>query len=44
MKKNISKIILGLALAGTLVCSSGCGSTRTENGVTIEQGSRMPWF
>ncbi len=44
MKKNISKIILGLALAGTLVCTSGCGSTRTENGVSIEQDSRMPWF
>ena len=38
MKKNISKIILGLALAASLVCSSGCGSTRIENGVTIEQG------
>ncbi len=44
MKKNISKIILGLALSASLACSSGCGSTRTENGVTIEQDSRTPWF
>jgi hypothetical protein len=44
MKKNITKIVLGLALAASLVCSSGCASTRTENGVTIEQDSRIPWF
>ena len=44
MKKNISKIILGLVLAATLACASGCGSTRTENGVNIKQGSRLPWF
>ncbi|MBL6919449.1 MAG: hypothetical protein ISR41_02980 [Puniceicoccaceae bacterium] len=44
MKKNISKIVLVLAFAGTLACSSGCGSTRSENGVTIEQNSHMPWL
>ncbi|MFL2832829.1 MAG: hypothetical protein ACJ0BK_04375 [Coraliomargaritaceae bacterium] len=44
MKKNISKIILGLVLAANLVCTSGCGSTRTENGVNIKQDSRLPWF
>ncbi|MEC8613852.1 MAG: hypothetical protein VXY17_00430 [Verrucomicrobiota bacterium] len=44
MKKNLSKIILGLALAVTLAYISGCGSTRTENGVNIKQGSRLPWF
>jgi len=44
MKKNISKIALVLAFAASLVCTSGCGSTRTENGVSIEQDSRMPWF
>lgn len=44
MKKNILKIALVLAFATSLVCTSGCGSTRTENGVNIEQGSRIPWF
>jgi hypothetical protein len=44
MKKNITEFVLGLALALSLVCTSGCGSTSTENGVTIEQDSRMPWF
>ena len=44
MKKNIPKIILGLVLAAGLVCISGCGSTSTENGVTIEQDSHMPWM
>jgi hypothetical protein len=44
MKKNITTFVLGLALIASLVCTSGCGSTSTENGVTIEQDSRMPWF
>ena len=44
MRKNITKTVLGLALTASLIWTSGCGSTRTENGVTIEQDSRMPWF
>ena len=44
MKKNISKIVLVFAFAATLACASGCGSTRTENGVNIKQGNRLPWF
>jgi hypothetical protein len=43
MKKNISKITLVLTFAASLVCGSGCGSTRSENGVTIEQNSHIPW-
>ncbi|MEC7235763.1 MAG: hypothetical protein VXV86_03680 [Verrucomicrobiota bacterium] len=44
MKKNLSKIILVFAITATLAYASGCGSTRTENGVYIKQGSRLPWF
>ena len=50
MKKTIPKIALCLCLATALVGLSGCGSTRTENGVTIENKanynplSYIPWF
>lgn len=39
MKKRIQQIAHVLGLATALLCLSACGSTRTENGVTIEQGS-----
>jgi len=44
MKKRISQIILCLGLTAVLLGTSGCGSTRTENGVTIESGNSIPWF
>ncbi|MEC8219177.1 MAG: hypothetical protein VX014_00975 [Verrucomicrobiota bacterium] len=44
MKNNILKIVLVFAVAATLAYASACGSTRTENGVNIKQGSRLPWF
>jgi hypothetical protein len=46
MKKRTQQIALILSLAAALLCASGCGSTRTENGVTIESKGRdfIPWF
>ncbi len=37
MKKHFSRIILGICFTTALLFLSACGSTRTENGVTIEQ-------
>ncbi|MDQ8207040.1 hypothetical protein QEH52_05945 [Coraliomargarita sp. SDUM461003] len=37
MKSSLSKIALSLCCATALLWLSGCGSTRTENGVTIEE-------
>lgn len=41
---NISNIVLVLAFALTLACSSDWGSTRSENAVTLEQNSHTPWL
>jgi len=39
MKQRISQITLCLALTAALLCAAGCGTTRSENGVTIEKKS-----
>lgn len=37
MKKRIPHIALSICLAALLLSLSGCSSTRTENGATIEK-------
>ncbi len=47
MKPNIRKAIVPLCLAIALLGLSACGTTRSENGVTIEQGrsyNPLNWF
>lgn len=43
MKKRLSTIALCLSLATALFWLSGCGSTRSENGVTIEDKGWSPF-
>jgi len=40
-KKTISLLMAGIILATIL---GGCSSTRTENGVSIEQGSSLKFW
>jgi len=47
MKTDIRTIALSLCLAAAIFGLTACGSTRTENGVTIEKkssSSPMNWF
>ncbi|WPJ97925.1 hypothetical protein SH580_09395 [Coraliomargarita algicola] len=41
MKSRLSKLTLCLCFATALLWLSACGSTRTENGVTIEESSSL---
>lgn len=47
MKPRLRKTAALLCLALACLALSACGSTRTENGVTIEEGGSynpMSWF
>ncbi|MDQ8195718.1 hypothetical protein QEH59_14885 [Coraliomargarita sp. SDUM461004] len=41
MKQMITKVTLSLCFATALLWLSGCGSTRTENGVSIQSNRSL---
>jgi outer membrane lipopolysaccharide assembly protein LptE/RlpB len=44
MKTIIQKIVVALLLTAALSLLTACGSTRSENGVTIEESGFLGFF